>query len=224
MVSNSDWNKTFICSIERFLLHVPKHSLPMFPTQSILLCVLLQSLPAYLQAPHSNVPFPSWHFGLLGMPSLWQSHSQMNWRIISTSSVKPRGLILMVSEFLFGHLFEVMLISNWTLKEKTRLSFKLTTKQFKSTKKYFKKLISFILKLQTRLLTWNISIFLFFRKCLHNLPHLQWKYWSIFFHFPLFHSPHFCSKIYNLLLLLLAICCFPKLLLRKGTKAKTNYT
>ena len=98
-------------------------------------------LPAHLQAPHSKVPLPSWHLGLPGMPSPWHSHSQMNWRIISTSSVKPRGLILMVSEFLFGHLFAVMLISNWTLKGKQD---KLKTKQFKSTKNSSKSYSSYI--------------------------------------------------------------------------------
>lgn len=108
----------YLLQIARFSLDVPKHNLPVTFWTNIPLSVLFRPPPAHLQAPHSNVPFPSWHFGLPGMPSLWHSHSQMNWRIISTSSVKPRGLILMVSEFLFGHLFEVMLISNWTLKEK----------------------------------------------------------------------------------------------------------
>lgn len=72
----------------------------------------------YLQAPHSNVPFPLWHRGLSGIPSLWHSHSQINSRLISTSSVKPSGLILMVSLCpLSGHWLAVTLISNLTYKQ-----------------------------------------------------------------------------------------------------------
>lgn len=48
----------------------------------------------------------------------------------------------MVSEFLFGHLFAVMLISNWTLKGKQED--KLKTKQFKSTKNFSKSYSSYI--------------------------------------------------------------------------------
>lgn len=70
---------------------------------------------SHLQAPHSNVPLPLWHKSLFLMPCLWHSHSQIKLSTISTSSVKPKGLILMVSDFpCLGQPWAVILMLNDT--------------------------------------------------------------------------------------------------------------
>lgn len=70
---------------------------------------------SHLQAPHSNVPLPLWHISLFLMPCLWQSHSQIKLSSISTSSVKPKGLILMVSGLpCLGQPWAVILMLNDT--------------------------------------------------------------------------------------------------------------
>lgn len=72
------------------------------------------TLISYLHAPHSRVPLPKWQSGLLGIPFLEHSHSQMKFRTTTTSSLKPSGLIFTSDVPCDGQPLEVMAMSKVT--------------------------------------------------------------------------------------------------------------
>jgi hypothetical protein len=67
------------------------------------------------------------------------------------------------------------------------------------------------------------QFFVFYRKFLCNIPHLQWRYWNTFIHFcPVPFTP-FLQYDWYLLLLLLAICSLQNDFWGKGLKERLTH-